>query len=349
MRILGFKKEDSAANIAGLSGSYVPGGWYRETDTGKVKYAIDASTLSDELQWGSAAADTVQANLDSYIASNDAALAQEISDREAADVDLQTAIDTKAATSYVNTQLALKVDQSAYDTKIGELEVQDSTHTADIATNASGLAAEITRATAAEGVNATAISDEVTRATAAEGVLDGKIDTEKARIDAILASADADKDSFAEIVALINSVDTENDTAFASYVSSNNAALAQEIGARKTADIALQASIDTKADDSAVVHLAGAETITGAKTFDTDAYFKSSVTVSKGTDVLFMDSSTVSFIQDGVGKSTMSPEFVESNKGQFDQSVSLKDRTTGTEYFLQIDNGEFYISTTELA
>ena len=50
------------------------------------------------------------------------------------------------------------------------------------------------------------------------GSLNNKIDVEKGRIDAILLSAEADKDSFAEIVGLINSVDTENDQAFANYV-----------------------------------------------------------------------------------------------------------------------------------
>lgn len=47
------------------------------------------------------------------------------------------------------------------------------------------------------------------------------IATEKGRIDAILSSSVADTDSFAEIVSLINSVDTENDTAFAGYVTSS--------------------------------------------------------------------------------------------------------------------------------
>jgi hypothetical protein len=53
--------------------------------------------------------------------------------------------------------------------------------------------------------------------------VDSRIATEKGRVDAILSAADADKDSFAEIVALINSVDTTNDTAFASFVTSSNA------------------------------------------------------------------------------------------------------------------------------
>ena len=56
--------------------------------------------------------------------------------------------------------------------------------------------------------------------------VDAKIDTEKGRIDAILSASEADKDSFKEIVDLINSVDTANDNAFAGYVASNNAAVA---------------------------------------------------------------------------------------------------------------------------
>ena len=63
--------------------------------------------------------------------------------------------------------------------------------------------------------------------------LQGQVNTEKGRIDAILLASDADKDSFAEIVQLINSVDTSNDNAFASYVLSNDAALAQEISDRQ--------------------------------------------------------------------------------------------------------------------
>ena len=58
-----------------------------------------------------------------------------------------------------------------------------------------------------------------------ESGLQSQIDTEKGRIDAILLASDADKDSFAEIVSLINSVDTENDNAFAGYVLSNDQAV----------------------------------------------------------------------------------------------------------------------------
>ena len=52
----------------------------------------------------------------------------------------------------------------------------------------------------------------------ADSALQSSIDTEKGRIDAILDSAAADSDTFAEVVALINSVDLENDNALAAAI-----------------------------------------------------------------------------------------------------------------------------------
>ena len=105
----------------------------------------------------------------------------------------------------------------------------------------SDLSAEVSRATAAEGVLTSNLSDEVsTRAAAdttlqsnidaeattrsnADSSLNSKITAEKNRIDAILLSADADKDSFVEIVSLINAVDTVNDDALAVVIGNLNA------------------------------------------------------------------------------------------------------------------------------
>jgi hypothetical protein len=78
------------------------------------------------------------------------------------------------------------------------------------------------------------------------GKLEDKIQDEESRIDSILSASTADKDSFAEIVTLINSVDTENDTAFAGYVTSNNAALVQDRADRLAGDDALQLEIDAE-------------------------------------------------------------------------------------------------------
>jgi len=90
------------------------------------------------------------------------------------------------------------------------------------------------------------LSDEEQQRIAADASLQSQVDTEKGRIDAILLASDADKDTFAEIVQLINSVDTENDSAFASYVLSNNAALASEASAREQGDEDLQSNIDAE-------------------------------------------------------------------------------------------------------
>ena len=119
----------------------------------------------------------------------------------------------------------------------------------------SSLNSEISRAQAAEGViaanlateitdRAAAISSEASARSSADTALDGKITTEKGRIDAILSAAGANSDTFAEIVTLINSVDATNDTAFAGYVTSNNAALASEVTNRTSADTALGGRID---------------------------------------------------------------------------------------------------------
>jgi hypothetical protein len=114
---------------------------------------------------------------------------------------------------------------------------------------------EISRATAAEGVIAAGLAQEILDRAAAvsaeaglrvsgDNALDAKITTEKNRVDAILSAAGANSDSFAEIVSLINSVDATNDTAFAGYVTSNNAALASEISSRETGDTNLGIRID---------------------------------------------------------------------------------------------------------
>ncbi len=96
--------------------------------------------------------------------------------------------------------------------------------------------AEAATARAAEQANATAIAGYQTSNDAALAADVAALGVERARIDAILEAAGADSDSFADIVALINSVDTENDNALASYVLSNNQALADAIAAYQAAD-----------------------------------------------------------------------------------------------------------------
>ena len=130
----------------------------------------------------------------------------------------------------------------------------------------SSLNSEISRAQSAEGViagnlateitdRAAAISSEASARSSADTTLDGKITTEKGRIDAILSAAGANSDTFAEIVTLINSVDATNDTAFAGYVTSNNAALATEITNREAGDATLTTALGVT--NTAATALAG--------------------------------------------------------------------------------------------
>jgi len=91
-------------------------------------------------------------------------------------------------------------------------------------------------------VDAKAYTD--TRETAITNAYEAYSDVQKGRIDAILSASSADKDTFAEIVTFVNSVDTTNDTA-----------LGTEITTRASADTALSGRLDT---------IEGADTVTGS-------------------------------------------------------------------------------------
>jgi len=165
--------------------------------------------------------ETLQSNLDT-----------EQSAREQADQDLQSSISSEESR-------AMGVESSLQS-------FIDEEETARIA----GDSAEQTRATGEESrieskFDSMITSEESSRESADQG-LQSQINTEKGRVDAILLASDADKDSFAEIVQLINSVDTENDSAFASYALSNNAALASEVSSRQQGDQDLQSDIDAE-------------------------------------------------------------------------------------------------------
>ena len=198
--------------------------------------AANTQALADlDLTYASDAdVSTVQSNIDS-----------EASTRAAADTLLQANIDAEAATRAV----------------------------ADSALQANIDAEESARIAADTLLQANIDAEEVARI-AADGVLDGKITTEKGRIDAILSASSADKDSFAEIVSLINTVDTANDQAFAGYVVSNNAAVANnatDISAEEIARISDVAAINSKLDgieSGATADQTPAEILAAIKTVD---------------------------------------------------------------------------------
>lgn len=142
---------------------------------------------------------------------------------------------------------------SAVSSEQSAREAADSTLTTN-------LNAEISRAQGAESdladdiaaetsARQSAISSAVSTLEAADNALDGKITTEKGRIDAILSASSADKDSFAEIVTLINSVDLTNDDALAAAILAINDSIDDETAARTSGDSSLQGNIDTVSSD----------------------------------------------------------------------------------------------------
>ena len=188
-----------------------------------------------------------------YVLLNNAAVAAEIANR-AADVDAE---ETRAlgAESLLSGRITTEVDARIADVADEESRalaaeaLLSGRITSEVSRATADVDSEETRALAAEGVLGASIASETAnritdvnaeeaRAIAAETTLQDNVNVEKGRVDAILLASDADKNSFAEIVALINTVDTTNDEAFAGYVLLNNAAVAAESSARSAADIA---------------------------------------------------------------------------------------------------------------
>lgn len=184
-------------------------------------------------------AQETRSDLDSLVvtaSATESSLTQEIANRITGD-----STTLSSANTYTDSAIASEVSSR----EAADLQIQNS------------ITAEETRALAAEGVLSSGLSEEISNRQAADLALDQKISTEKARIDAILLASDADKDSFAEIVSLINSVDTTNDNAFASYVLSNDARstsiennLTQEISDRQAADTATLSSAQSYTDSA---------------------------------------------------------------------------------------------------
>jgi hypothetical protein len=183
----------------------------------------------------------------------DAKIDQEISDRQAADTALSGTI-SSTATSLMGTigavndralaaegELDGRLDTlepkvTAIETDMSDLEGYNLDLRSDLDQEISDRAAADTAKLAEAkaytdskiaAIPSTDLSGFYTKSEvdSKESALDSKISTEKGRVDAILSASSADKDTFAEIVQLINQVDTTNDQAFAGYALANDAAV----------------------------------------------------------------------------------------------------------------------------
>ena len=230
-----------------------------------------AAALGDDANFATTVTNniaTVQADVDANETASDAAEAALSTRLDTLEADPTTATALAAVQTDVDAnETASDAAEAALSTRLDTLEADPTTATAVAAVQTDVDANQVTAANAVTAQN-TAMLAAVAVVQADvdqnETDADAAINTEKARIDAILAGSAADKDTFAEIVTLINSVDTTNDNAFAGYVTSNNAAVAAvqaDVNQNETdADAAIAAvQADVDANETAAAALVTAE------------------------------------------------------------------------------------------
>ena len=213
----------------------------------------DSTTLRAVLEAFASAYDTTKSNL------------------EGADTALSGRIDTLEAdptTATAVSQVQADVDQNELDSDAADLALSNRLDTLE------------TDPTTQTVVDALEIAlDTRLDVLEADPTTETALAVERGRIDAILSGADADKDTFAEIVTLINSVDTENDDAFAAYVLSNDAAVAavqsdvdQNESDSDAADAALSGRLDVlEADPTTATAVAAVQSDVDQNETDSDA------------------------------------------------------------------------------
>jgi hypothetical protein len=144
---------------------------------------------------------------------------------------------------YIDSQINSSASSTteAFDSLEVLLSAEIGSTDSDVTRIDNSISSEISRATSTEISIGNRLTGEIGRATSVESTLSTGINTEKVRIDAILSASDADLDSFAEIVSLINAVDTINDDALANVIGN----LSSEISSTNS-DVT---SIDTRATE----------------------------------------------------------------------------------------------------
>ena len=239
-----------------------------EADADAAIAAVQADVDQNEADADAAIA-AVQADVDQNEADADAAIAAVQADVDQNEVDRKAVIDIQSnITSVKNavrgTSIEIGNNIAIHPAAGGRVEIEGDLlldNQTDVIDGAGVTLTSFTNINAYDGRLNTLEADPTTATAVAavqadvdqnEADADAAIAVERARIDAILAGADADKDTFAEIVTLINSVDTTNDNAFAAYVLSNDAAVAavqadvdQNESDADAADAALSARLDT--------------------------------------------------------------------------------------------------------
>ena len=209
----------NASAIANLDATYATDVALSSTSASlAADITSNASTAANNLSAASGALALSITNVEGDLSNTSASLASSI-----------TSTASTAASNLSSTSASLASSIVGVE---GDLSSASASLAASITSTASTAASNLSSTSASLAVSITANADAIaaldsTYATDAElsavsGALASGLVVEKGRIDAILAASTADADTFAEIVTLINSVDTTNDQAFASYYTSSN-------------------------------------------------------------------------------------------------------------------------------
>jgi hypothetical protein len=160
---------------------------------------------------------------------------------------LRSAGDLSLTTRVSSEEVTRAAGDSSLSSRAGIAESARSTADSSLTTR---LASEESSELSAETSLDTRVSSEASAQVLADGSLQtrfsGEVSSERSKLDAILDSASADKDTFVEIVSFITSVDTASDDALASYVVSVDATISTEVSAARSSEAVLSTNLSSE-------------------------------------------------------------------------------------------------------
>ena len=160
---------------------------------------------------------------------------------------LRSAGDLSLSTRVSSEVVARAAGDSSLSTRAGIAESARSTADTSLTTR---LAAEESNELSAETSLDTRVSSEASAQVLADASVQtrfsGELSTERSKLDSILDSASADKDTFVEIVSFITSVDTASDDALASYVVAVDATISTELSTARSSEAVLSTNLSSE-------------------------------------------------------------------------------------------------------
>ena len=187
-----------------------------------------------------------ESSLEIRLSGEEVARAADVDTEEARAIAAEGSVDTKLAQAISDREAAVSSEIARAEAAEGSLETRLSTEEANRASEDSSLttrlAAEETARASGEHSNVSSLVSANGDRVSADASLETRLSTEEDRVDAILAASTADKDSFAEVVSFINSIDLAHDTQTSTEIST----LAADIASMEASLEAVDTSLETR-------------------------------------------------------------------------------------------------------